>query len=402
MKRTILITLGLCLAVVSAQAGGPTYSRFGLGDIFLYGGPRAYAMGLTGVALTGDGFINGMNPAGLAGITRTRISGGFEFLISTLTDQSGSQDFSRGGFQGLSLAIPASTDDGLVLFAQTNPFSRVDYNAAVRSTQPPTPVTQEFKGLGGLSNLSLGASYRPHPDLDLGLKFTYHYGTIQQVAAINFDDPSFEDSELQTSLFHSGSSFTFGLAFRGINPIVIGLMVTTPAKLSVKEERILLTSTSSDTTVVARGTTDLPLSIGLGASYVLGERTVLSGEVFFQQWESANFFGIPPVGIRNSTRVGLGVEFQPPRNPDTYLSAVAYRAGFTYHSTYYSLNGQPINEWYGSAGAGLPIGPDSRLHLGIQVGSRGTVSGSVPKESFFRLSASFSASELWFITIEED
>jgi len=66
------------------------------------------------------------------------------------------------------------------------------------------------------------------------------------------------------------------------------------------------------------------------------------------------------------------------------------------------MNGQPINEWYGSAGVGLPIGPDSRLHLGIQLGSRGVATGPVQKESFLRISASFSASEAWFIAIEED
>lgn len=410
MRKFIILSL-IIGSTLTATAGGPSYSRFGIGDLAYFGSNRAFAIGVVGIALTGDGFINRFNPAGLSRISLTRISAGFEFSTMTLQDQSGSTKFARGDFQSIALAVPISRERGIVLTAETSPYSHVNYRVQVRESTYGSPSTQTMSGIGGLSTLSLGLSYRPREDLSLGLKYSYIYGTIEHITAVDFDDLTFTDNEIRSSRFHSGSVFTMGLIAEdlgslvgspSLKPFQVGVIVSTPSRLSVKQENVLLTSTSVDTTSIVRGKTDIPFSFGLGVSYRAADRMLLTTDVFLQEWQGSNFFGGPSGGTRNSTRIAGGVEFLPKAIPSTYGDRVAYRAGFVYNSSYHAIGGQAINEWYLSGGVGLPIGPDAKMNLALQAGSRGTMDGGLQKIGFFRFSVSLSASEAWFLTLEED
>ncbi len=386
MNRIVSHSIAFIALTASTFAGGPTYSRFGIGDILYFGSNRSYAMNVMGVALTGDGYINIYNPAALSRLSFTRLAGGFEYRSSSLEDSGGSQRFATGGFQSLAIAIPLSTSNGIVLFAGANPTSAVNYDVSIPDVIAGNQVTQNVSGTGGLSALSLGTSYRPSENLSLGLTYTYHYGTTRQHLILDFEDGSFADSELRKSFFHSGSSFTLGMTYDGLStllgspslkPLTLGMVVTTPASLSVKEERLLFTENSADTTVVRRGTTSLPLSWAAGIAYT-GERGIVAADLAMQHWGSANFFEPSAVGIRNSMRAAVGIEFPGPKDPVTYWDRVAYRAGFAYTASYISVN------------------------LGLQFGSRGTTANGLTQDTFIRFSVSVDASEAWFITIEDD
>ncbi len=394
------------LLTAAAAAGGPPYSRFGIGDIMYFGSNRAYAMNVMGVALTENGYVNIYNPAALSRISLTRFAGGFEYRSSSLKDGGGSERFATGGFQSMAIAIPASTSQGIVLFAGARPTSAVDYDITIPDVIAGNPVTQSISGTGGLSTLSLGTSYRPAEDLAVGLTFSYHYGTIRQRLVVDFDDGSFSDNELRKAMYFSGSSFTLGMNYDGLssilgNPVTLGITLTTPASLSVKEERLLFTENSADTTLIRRGPATLPLAWSAGIAYTTG-RAVMTADLAVQNWGSANFFDPSPVGIRNSIRTGVGIEYAGRKDPISYWDRVAYRAGFAYTASHLSINGQPVNGWSLSGGLALPIGPDARMNLSLQVGSRGTMDNGLSKDNFIRFSVSFDASEEWFITIEDD
>lgn len=410
MKRLILtgiVSLGLA---ATSFAGGPPYSRFGIGDLLYFGSNRSYGMDVMGVALTQDGYINIYNPAALSRLSFTRFAGGFEFFSSSLKDAGNSESFATGGFQSLAIAIPVSTVSGIVLVAGARPTSSVNYDVTIPGNIAGNAVTQNTVGTGGLSSLFLGTSYRPSADLSLGLTYAYHYGTIRQRLIVDFDDRSFADNELRRSFYHSGSGFTLGMTYEGLSDLLgspslkavtLGIILTTPTSLSVKEERLLFTENSADTTLLRRGSTTLPLSWTAGLAYA-SEQITVAADVAMQHWGSANFFEPPSVEIRNSLRAAVGVELPAKKDPVTYWDRVAYRAGFAYTSSYLVVNGQPVNGWSVSGGLGLPIGPDSRMNLGLQYGSRGTTASGLTQDNFFRLSVSVDASEAWFITIEDE
>ena len=150
-------------------AGGSTYSRYGMGDILLFGGSRSYAMGGTGISSIGSDFINQFNPAGLAKIVNPLLTGSFEMEHYASKDSTSSGTFNSFYFQSFVVAIPISVDDGIVLSLEATPYSRVGY--AVKKTDNVgnnTTSLNSYYGSGGIMTLGLGVSYSVSDQLHSG------------------------------------------------------------------------------------------------------------------------------------------------------------------------------------------------------------------------------------------
>jgi hypothetical protein len=364
-------------------------------------------MGGAGIALMSDGFINRLNPAALRAIARTRISAGFDYTNVSSTDAQGSGTYRRGAFKGVAFGIPLDGRHGIGLLLESSPYSVVNYATEATDDR----VRQTFYGSGGLSLLAFGTSYAPDSLLTFGAKLNYLHGRIRQVNQFDFFNADFTDGEVDRSDYYSGLNLTLGAIWTGtgrlfnapsLEPLSLGVILTTPTTLNVDRDRLLITNQISDTTFIGSGTVDVPLGLGAGFSYLVAGRYYITGDVFYQPWEQASFFGSRPSEIRNALRIGIGFEDLPQRDTEAYWSRVAYRAGFYYNSTYYKIGSTPINEFFVTTGAGLPIGPDARLNVGLHAGIRGEVSGILQRDLIVRLTFSLSASEAWFLQFEEE
>jgi hypothetical protein len=404
--RTFIILL-LSLWTASLYAGGSVYSRFGIGDLTHFGSSRLYAMGNTGLSLYGDGFINRLNPAGLAGISETRISAGFEYQNFTSSDNLGTGTFARGDFQGLAFAIPIEREHGATFLFEITPYSTVRYAIDRTDSQLGAISHQRFYGSGGLTTIGIGGSYAIGNHVFVGAKMNYLFGGIRQLSTINFEDHTYTDSELQRARYHSGINLTLGANVHGfgqfspsLQPLSLGLVLTTPARLKVREELFHSIGTSADTIRIGSSSLTIPLAWGVGLSYLFSERYIVASDLNIQHWSSENFSEPQSVNIRESLRLSMGFEALPERNATAYLSRIAYRAGISYHSTYITVGTESVDELLVAGGLGLPIGPNSRLNLGLQVGTRGPA--NVQRDTIVRLSLTLSGSEAWFIRFEED
>jgi hypothetical protein len=416
-RRVVTAVMIAGLALTIAEAGGPVYSRFGVGDLYYFAGSRSSALGGAGVGLFGDGFINNLNPAGLAGIMNTRFAGTFEYSNYSSTDASGSARYARGDFGGLSAAIPVSKDHGIVLVGDLTPYSLVNYSIINSSTQAGISSSQEFYGSGGISRFDIGSSISITNTLHAGFKINYLAGTILQTTNVTFTDNSYSNNELTLSDHYSGISFSFGAIYQGLGdilgsaflkPLVLGVVVETPTSLDLREQHFALTANQYDTTSTVYSSADIPLFIAFGASYTLSDRFVFAADLALQNWSNAKILAAHPPELRSSVRFGGGVELEPAKDANSYWGHVIYRAGFYYNSSYIQAR-DPITENYHgvsgyflTAGVGLPIAPDSHLNLGLQYGVNGTTQNNLQKDSIFRLTASISGSELWFVRIQED
>jgi hypothetical protein len=404
----ILCAFVLSIAFAATSfAGGSIYSRFGVGDLLRYGGSRIDAMGGAGISLIGDGFLNTLNPAGIARISFTRFSADFEYAGYSSNDPYGSSLYGRGSFKALGLGFPISRENGIAMMIEVSPYSTVNYTTQSNDTL----LQQDFYGTGGLTMLSVGTTYSPFKRFSLGAKMNHVYGRIRQVAGFTFSDPSYLNSEIQRSDFYGGYTFTIGGIFDGfadlfkspsLDPLCVGFVLTTPTSLSVDRESILSTNESTDTTLTGSGKVDLPVSFGVGVSYLFAGSYVVTGDASFMSWNDAKFFGSTIPQMRNSARFGIGFEALPQRETDAFLKRIVYRAGIYYNETNYLVNGTGINEIFLTGGVGIPIGPDTRLNVGLQAGTRGSTSNNLQRDTILRLSLSISASELWFMKVEDE
>ncbi|MGD0037756.1 MAG: hypothetical protein ABSC53_10745 [Bacteroidota bacterium] len=396
-------------------AGGSSFSRYGFGDILRCGDSRTYAMSGTGIALIDDGFINGLNPAGMARISFTRFSTGFEYNNFLSKDETGSSFYSTGGFQGLSFAFPISTENGIVMSAEFTPYSKVSYGitSSLFDTLAQSIKNTTFYGSGGLSYIGLGLSASPLTTLHFGARLNYMYGRTRQYQTTSFDNEDLTPTTFDRDTYYSGFTFTLGTIYEGIanlfdvpalRSLSIGLSVTTAGSLDADLQRTYSSSsyTSGDSTVTENGTAGIPLSLGFGLSYLLQNRYRFLGDLVTENWGSTKYFGSHPAELRNSLRTSLGFEALPAKDADTFLKRIVYRAGLAYNSTYYQINGIGINEFTVSGGLGFPMGPESLLNIGLQVGVRGSTDNYLQRDAIIRLSVAVSASEVWFLKFEEE
>jgi hypothetical protein len=396
-------------------AGGSSFSRYGFGDILRYGDSRTYAMSGTGIAFIDDGFINTLNPAGLARIPYTRFSAGFEYNNFLSKDETGSSFYSTGGFQGLAFAFPISKENGVVMSAEFTPYSKVSYGitSSLFDTLTQSIKNTTFYGSGGLSYIGLGLSASPLTTLHFGARLNYMYGRTDQYQTTSFDSTYLTSAAFDRSVYYSGFALTIGTIYEGIAELLnvpalssftVGFTLTTASSLDADTQRTYPGSSyfSTDSTVAESGKARLPLSLGIGFSYLYHDRYRFLGDLVTENWGSTKYFGSHPAELRNSLRTSFGFEALPEKNADTFVKRIVYRAGIAYNSTYYQIDGVGINEFTLSGGLGLPMGPESQLNIGLQVGIRGSTDNYLQKDTIVRLSVAVSATEIWFLRFEEE
>ena len=415
-SKILLLLLSLIATVpYMTLAGGSIYSRYGFGDLIRYGDSRTYTMAGTGIALIDDGFINGLNPAGMARIKNTRFSAGFEYNNFLSKDETGSSVYSTGGFQGLAFAFPISVENGVVMSAEFSPYSKVSYGITSSLYDPLTQSLQNktYYGSGGLSSIGLGISASPWTTLHIGARLNYMYGSTRQYQTISFDSTYLTSSTFDRNTYYSGFTFTLGAIYEGMADLLnvpalrsfsLGLSLTTASTLDADLQRTYPESSylSGDSVVTENGTAGIPLSLGFGLSYVYQNHYRFLGDIVAENWGNVIYFGSHPVELRNSLRTSLGFEAFPSKDADSFLRRIIYRAGLAYNSTYYQFNGVGINEFLLSGGLGFPMGPESQLNIGLQVGVRGSTDNHLQKDTIIRLSIAVSASEIWFLRFEEE
>jgi hypothetical protein len=405
ISTSVIFTALFNLTVI---AGGSSYSRYGFGDILRYGDSRIYAMGGTGIALIDNGYINLLNPAGMSRINLTRFSGGIEYNYFSSKDESGPSSYSTGGFHGLAFAVPVSQENGIVLSIEATPYSKVSYANSYSGFDSLSGFVQHqtFYGSGGLSYLGLGLSVSPLNTLHLGGRLNYMYGRTRQYQTSTFDNDDYTATTFDRSIYFSGFTFTLGAIYEGLdqllnlpqfNNLSLGFTIRTAGSFDANAER-----TYGDGATTQKGIADIPLSLGFGLSYLHQNKYRFLGDLVIENWGDLKPFELDPAPLRNSYRTSIGFEAIPEKSADTFWKRLSYRAGLAYNSTYYQINGVGINEYCITGGVGLPMGYESCVNIGLQVGLRGTIDNSLQKDTIIRLSVAVSASELWFLKFDEE
>lgn len=142
----------------------------------------------------------------------------------------------------------------------------------------------------------------------------------------------------------------------------------------------------------------MPIAFGVGIANTFNNKLVVAADVYYQKWDDYKYYGTHPVEIKNSLKIGAGLEYTASKKiEDPFLSRISYRIGGSYIQDYLKLNGENINAVSIGAGVSLPIGSYNSLDLYAKYFMRGKDSNGLIKDDIFRFGASVKIGELWFL-----
>lgn len=399
-----LLLLFAPAALVWAQ-GGSSYSIFGLGDIQGTTGAAYDGLGGNSIAVRSPYALGGVNPASWGFITTTRLQTGFTFRQTHISNEATSLAQNNGNLQGIAGVFSIDTALGLGVGFGFQPYSSVHYlltrNSSIMAAGQELTSSSEFQGKGGMSTAYLGASFRPFDDITLGVTARYNFGKITSTVTTTFNDGNYLPSALQNTDGFSGSGFTLGALYTGIPDLTLGAVITAGAPLTVTHDERYASSLTLDTTISEERETSLPLTLGVGASYITG-KFMFTGEVSTSDFSSLDVRKPEFVSFRRANHFSIGASRLANTGPGPALDRWAYNLGAGYRQLYYVVNDKGIDEMYGSFGIQIPIARSTYLDAAITGGTRGTTDNGLIREMFAHLSFSISIGENWFRPFRRD
>lgn len=409
-----LITFGAL-----AQENSP-YSRIGLGNLKQH--ENVIFRGMGGVCIADDNALvaNPSNPATYAGLKMISLQAAFESGLTTVRNQSISSRVGSNNLAYVNLGLPIGKKMGLSFGLL--PITRSRYNLEKYSNINGIDSNSYtgYYGGGGLQRIYVGAAYKIN-DFSVGLNTGYTFGNIINTIENTFTDSLQIFGNNVTSrtthggfFWQAGAHYTASLS--GDYKLKIGASYTGAQRLKSKRESLSQTFTGSavladylykvDSTSNLKGNTNIPSQLGVGLNFSEGDYWQVGLDINSSAWSSFKTYENPD-SLANTWYVRLGGAITPDANAtNAYWKKVTYRAGFYYGQDIIFLNGTNMQRLGGTVGVGLPIRRTNlsigQVNLGLDIGSRGTVSNGLVKEGYTRFVLGFTFNDRWFIKRKYD
>ncbi|MDP4219172.1 MAG: hypothetical protein Q8916_09665 [Bacteroidota bacterium] len=422
------LAIAACLVAWSGSlyAQGSPYDFIGFGDPVTTQSPRMEGLAGAGVASTESRTINDMNPAAWSMLTRARIEArlGFAYDKSDLGSSEGIQRIVK--FSGASFATALWEKQKIGFALGFAPLT----NADAQTQQTDTLGTTIYKREGGLSQLYIGLSVQPVSALNIGARADFLFGNLRTISQADVSQgletsPGVFQREYSMAGFRGTFGFllTLDTLFSELKGLTIGGAFSTGSSLSSKQRTLVTPINSSlDSTIETVGYGYYPALIRLGIATRFGDRYRAEADISGQDFSTASFYsltstvaGDPNLGASN--RYSFGVERLPIMGEEAKGVPFWERTGIRLGGSYATLPFRPsdltkpsdpsaktsVTELSFSAGLGLPLNLESLFDFSVTLGVRNpAVTGAAPKEFFFKMGASISLSEKWFVPLRRE
>lgn len=420
----------LMVPPVQAQSNGEgsIYSRFGLGTLVDFSSSQSEALGGGAYALRSLNYNPDANPALWSDQVYTRLSGSAAYrAISTQDSQGNSGQLNGGMIQAIQFSFPLY-ERTLGVGLSFQPYSRSNYKAEQSGTVPVGPNQDSeaeyrvnFTGSGGLHKLRGGLGYRINEMVSVGASVDFLFGILESQRRTTFEGGSgLRNVVVSDGVRLSGVTGTLGghLALADVfapdDAFSIGAVVTLPASLTGTRYRTLDEDLARDTLATRRGDVSLPWRSRIGVAYQPNPTWTFVADGLFEPWSTftSSFPAggaetVParfPIGgeetLTDRWRLSLGAEVVPAGEDNLagYFSQIAYRLGGYVEHMYVRPDRQTsLHVFAATAGISLPTSVSgTRIDLNTTVGTRGTTSASLVRDTFFGLSLHVNFGERWF------
>ena len=390
------------------------YSRFGMGDLQPYSFGRSVSMGGAAIASRYGQQINLSNPASYTAIDSLVFM--FEFGIngrlSSFKNDLGSATSNNANFEYLAMKFQINNRIGASLGLM--PFSDMGYAVdEYQEIENVGAVLTKYYGVGTVSKAFLGIAVEPFKNLSVGVDLNYVFGKLNSNAEVYFLEASdfygmqqYGDFRLRDFNLDFGVQYTLPISDdkRIIFAAIFDMAPSHTALFSNITQKNLSSGSTIDRDTLyyaeeEKGIIQMPQTFGGGISFVKDNTLEINVDYYHQSWSDATFFGTKALNLTDLNNFAVGAEWIPNKfSIRSYLSKVAYRAGFRYGETYVMLGDHHINDFGISFGVGLPIyRSNTTINVAAEFGKRGTTQDGLILENYARFNLSLNLYDLWFV-----
>lgn len=427
MKKLILAVILLTAISPSVMAQGGTnspYSAYGLGELAEQ--TTGFNRGMNGVAL---GFhehnqVNYLNPASYSAIDSLSFifDMGFSGQVThfkeagkTLNAKNADLEYVVAGFRAFR---HLGVSFGVV------PFTNIGYNYALSGNVgnvANTTYTNTYNGSGGMHQVFLGMGWEFLKGLSIGANASYLWGTYDRSISNAYSDPYVNTLTRDYTADITNYKLDFGLQYtRKLSKkdeLTIGLTYSPGHHIGGGPE-VIVTSTNSQTSVANADTVggkslylSIPDMFGAGLMWNHNNQWKIGLDYTLQKWSKLRYpvldddnqgqlsYTLQDGVLKDRQKFTVGGEYCHGEYDRRFLNRLRYRAGFSYATPYYTVNGaNGPKEYSASFGFGVPImnALNNRSFVNI---SAQWVHQSAPGmiyENTFRINIGITFNESWF------
>lgn len=426
MLRYIKIFL-LLLLTAQFSAGqklvNSPYSRLGPGTLEPNGSYKSLGMGRTGVAYNDPLNISYQNPASYCSVDTNSFvfDFGIDYRIIVLSD--GTEDYQSDdmNFHHLVMAFPISKKIGFATGIIPYSSGYYNINLVIDSDHPDyDPIIGEteavHKGSGGFNKFFWGLGVNPVGGLSVGANMTFLFGTINRNNSYRFNDDSYTFDNISNETVQvQGFNFDLGAQYKHEmkNNIIAtaGLSYSTSANYKGQTENLqaLYTGAQSSYDTLSYSASDnehitLPGKLALGLALSRKDHFLITADYSMSDWTNAVFLGQESFFVKSNS-FNFGAEYIPNYNANfNFLNRIAYRLGGHITDSHLMVDGEQIQEFGITFGAGLPLRrSNSKINFYFEYGTRGTSHEiNLHKETFYNFGLSFNFYDYWFLKRKYD
>lgn len=278
-SRIVCAATVAALALLAAPAARAQSGLSARGLGYPLEGLDARSRGLGGLT-TGlpDPHLSLVNPAAVVGIPAAGLSVTFQGDVISSQSAGRDEDFQTSRFPAIQAAFPVTgrlvaTVGYAAVLDQNWTVSRLD---SIQLGGRQRQVTDVFRSEGGAARLRLGGGYRLLPRVDVGAGLDIYTGSVRDSTLRQISD--LPNVALQgTDYTWQGLGYSAGARWRG-NALSVSAAVTGGGQLKAEPADSGVTGASYS----------LPVTLDVGASARITQRTQAAASVRFAQWSSMN------------------------------------------------------------------------------------------------------------------
>lgn len=411
-----------------AQSGtNSPYSQFGLGVLADQSSGFNRGMNGLGIGFHEGNQINYQNPASYSAIDSLSFifDAGVTGQVTNFKEGNNKLNANNANFEYVVAGFRAFKHLG-VSFGVV-PFTNIGYSYTTKTDvndANSTVATNTYSGSGGLHQVYLGIGWEPFKGFALGVNGSYLYGSYTRGLVSSYSDSYANtisktySAEVRNYKLDLGAQYTARLSKN--DALTLGVTYGLGHKIG-GSPKLDIISTNSQTSVSDTATyessdanklnLEIPTTIGAGLMYNHSNRVMLGVDYSLQKWASVSspeyqtnsdnsVSYLMKTGIyKDRHKFTLGADICPVPMSRSFVKRIHYRAGVSYATPYYYINGQDgPKEMSASLGFGIPIinSYNNRSILNISAQWVHQSAKNFITENTFRINIGLTFNERWF------